>query len=490
MTKKERKLPRLPTGIRGLDDVLSGGFVRGGVYIVRGNPGAGKTILASQACFHHVKQGGKALFVTLLSESHARMFENLGVLDFYDESVMPDSLVFVSAFTELESSGLRGLVEVVRRELRVRRCTLLVLDGLLAAQERAGTDTEFKKFVHELQNHAVLTGTTSLLLTSGTSSQVRPEETMVDGILELSDQLGEGNSSRFLHLSKFRGSAHLRGRHSFRISHAGLHVFPRLESKYGKPSRVPRVLGPCSTGDAGLDRLLGGGVTNGTTTLLLGPPGAGKTTFGLQFLAESSAQEPGLMFGFYEPPERVLLKSELLELGLAGIQEAGHLDIVWRPPTESIIDELGAEILDLVERRKVRRLVIDGMDGFIQSGASPTRLLHFLTALMNELHARAVTTLVTAEGTEPLGVPTEIPMAGLSAVVQNLLQLRLMEVDGKLHRLISVTKMRESAFEERVREFTIGKGGLRLGRSGTTARQLLNQAGKAGAGGRTPRRRG
>src|SRR6201997_2411723 len=142
-------LKRLPTGVPGLDTVLRGGFLRGGIFIVQGSPGAGKTILGNQICFHHVARGGRALYVTLLAENHARMLLHIGQLGFFEEAVIPERLYYISAFRVLEQEGLPAVMSVLRREVQARRASLLVLDGLSAIEETADSSRAFKKFIHE-----------------------------------------------------------------------------------------------------------------------------------------------------------------------------------------------------------------------------------------------------------------------------------------------------------------------------------------------------
>ena len=161
MTSSQPGVPalgRLPSGIAGLDTILGGGFFKSGVYIVQGLPGCGKTIFANQMCFGHVAAGGSAVYVTLLAESHARMLQHLRSMSFFDESVMPSKLSYISAFQDLQSEGLKGLMAVLRREMRARQATVLILDGLVAAAETASTDSELKKFIHEIQSSAVFHG--------------------------------------------------------------------------------------------------------------------------------------------------------------------------------------------------------------------------------------------------------------------------------------------------------------------------------------------
>src|SRR5690242_5971115 len=291
----EPTLQRVSTGVPGLDKILDGGLFRGAVYIVRGSPGAGKTILANQVCFHHVGHDGRALFVTLLAESHARMLQHMAGMSFYNADAIPRSLYYVSAFRTLEDEGLKGLMDLLRREIRSHRASLLVLDGLLAVEETSASDREFRKFIHELQAHAALADCTVLLLTNGSRSEYHPEHTMVDGLITLDDVAYGKRRQRELEIKKFRGSASLRGRHPFRITDAGIVLFPRIEA-FLPTSTAQAPVGRLSTGIPDLDAMMDGGPLCGTSTLLLGASGAGKTTLGTAFLSRSSDAEPGLHF--------------------------------------------------------------------------------------------------------------------------------------------------------------------------------------------------
>jgi circadian clock protein KaiC len=152
---------RVTSGIAGLDTVLQGGVFEGGIYIVQGPPGAGKTILTSQICCHHAGEGGIALFVTLLAENHARLISNLRTLSFFDETLIPGKLSYISGFAELQDAGLKGVVDLLRREIQRRRCTTLVVDGLVTAQATAESDQQFSC----LCNRPTFT-TAEILLTS------------------------------------------------------------------------------------------------------------------------------------------------------------------------------------------------------------------------------------------------------------------------------------------------------------------------------------
>ncbi|MGZ3461356.1 MAG: RAD55 family ATPase, partial [Archangium sp.] len=462
------------TGVPGLDTILHGGFLRGGVYMLQGRPGAGKTILSHQVCFHHMAQGGRVIYATLLTESHARLIFNLEPLTFFDASRIPEQLFYLSAFSTLEEGGLKGLVEVLRREARARHATLLVVDGLVAAEEMAETKKDFKKFIHELQTHASLVGYTVLLLTSGGAEPVRAEHTMVDGFLELTDNRLGRRSERELEVRKFRGSNYLRGGHPFQITDAGLVVYPRIEALLHEPSRQdPCKAARVSTGLAQLDEMLEGGLPCASTTLVLGPSGSGKTTFGLHFLDQATQDEPGLLFSFYETPPRLLLKARMVGLDLQKKYEKGILDIVWYPSTERILDALGNRLLAAVQERGVKRLFVDGVDGFYKAAAHPDRISHFLTALTNELRVLGVTTLYTAEIPELFSPKVELPFSGVSHIVENMMLLRFVELRSQLYRMVSVLKMRDSGYDSALREFRITDKGIELADTFQSAESIL-----------------
>jgi circadian clock protein KaiC len=458
-----RKLERVPSGIAGLDLVLRGGFLRGGIYIVQGAPGAGKTILGNQIAFDHVSQGGRVLYLTLLAETHARMLQHLSTQSFFAPGAIGKSVMYVSGYNALENEGLQGLIALIRRELAAMKATLLVLDGLVAAGEHASTESAFKKFVHELQAVASLSGCTMFLLTSSGGNAVTPEHTMVDGIVTLSSELVGAQAQRSLEVWKFRGSGGLRGLHTFRITGNGIVVYPRFESLYARPPTEStwsedRV----STGLDALDAITDGGLFRGTTTVLLGPSGAGKTSVGLQFLSVKDDQ-PKVLFGFYETPQRLRIKARRLGLDVERQIESGQVRIVWYPPTENLLDELGHGLIEAVRNQKATRVLVDGLGGFQTAAARPERTSNFFAALSNQLRVLNATTLFTIEAQSLIGSDIRMPQTNISSVAENMIIMRLVEWRSRLRRVLSIVKMRDSAFDPTLREFTISEQGIRLG---------------------------
>jgi circadian clock protein KaiC len=457
------RLDRLPSGIPGLDTVLDGGFFRSGVYILQGQPGSGKTIFANQLCYRHAADGGHAVYVTLLAESHSRMLQHLRSMSFFDESAIPERVSYISAFHDLESEGLKGLMGVLRREMRARHATVLVLDGLVAAAEAAHTDRELKKFVHEVQSSAVFHNCTVFLLTSGTPQRTQAEHTMVDGLIELEDRLFDARAERALHVRKFRGSGVLRGKHPLRISNDGLQVFPRIESIFNlppEPSATGQVL---SSGIPSFDALLrSGGIPAHSATVAIGSSGTGKTTLGLHFLGASSTEEPGLMFSFFEAPHRLRAKARAFGIDLPALEASGAVALMWRSQGEHVLDELAHHLLHAVRARGVKRLVIDGLGGFFESSVYPERTTRFFSCLANELRREGVTVLMTMETVDVVGSAISTPF-GISGFVDNLVFLRFTESGGLIRRLLTVTKMRDSDHDPGMHLVEIGSGGMQIG---------------------------
>ncbi|WP_224363693.1 ATPase domain-containing protein [Hyalangium versicolor] len=452
---------RLASGIPGLDEVLGGGLRRAGIYLVMGPPGAGKTLLANQVCFHQARQGMRSLYVTLLAEPHVRMLEHLEPMRFFEPRALPDTVCYVSAFQVLESQGLHGLQEMLRREMRQREAGLLVIDGLVQAQEQSASPREFKKFIHELQTAANLARFTALLLsTSGTESQASPEQAMVDGIIELHESSYGVRAHRELRVRKFRGGENLPGRHVFRISDAGLEVFPRLESRIHRQQPVDPGSQRVRFGIPSLDAIFSEGLAAGSTTLLLGPTGSGKTLLGLSLLAEGLRQgEPCLYFGFYEPPDRLMNKAAKVGIELRPAAEANRLSLQWQPPGEYELDVLASRLLAAVKAHGARRVFVDGLSAFFDATTEPARLSLFFAGLTHELRCLGATTAFALETSQVFGPELPVPVgSGISAVAENLFFLRHVELRSRLHRLVSVLKVRDCEYDTTLREFTISSG--------------------------------
>ncbi|WP_398479151.1 RAD55 family ATPase [Tardiphaga sp.] len=473
---------RVATGIAGLDTILGGGVFDGGIYIIQGAPGAGKTILGNQICFAQAAQGRNALYITLLAESHARMIGHMRRLNFFDEDAVPDRMSYVGAFKTLEDDGLRGLLDVVRREVRTRKASILVLDGLITVHEKARTELELKKFIHELQTQAGFSNCTMFLLTSAFDADAHPpEHTMVDGLIELQSQLHGRRSERSIQIHKLRGGWFMGGKHAYRITDDGHAIYPRIEALLETPSVWDSADGPMvPIGIPGIDKMFGGGIDTHSVTVVLGPSGSGKTTAGLQFLTGGPAEEKALFFGFHENPMALRVKAKSLKLALPD-----NISLMWRPQTEAVLDEVATELLGTIRQTGVRRLVIDGIEGFSKLTDEKTRMGSFLSALCNELRALGVTTLATAE-TDHAGMTPGQPLkgvnqTGLSAVAENIIALHLAALRSENHRLMTILKSRDRRTDMRMRRFEIHDGGIVLDENHERAERILRDISSQGS---------
>lgn len=473
-------LPRLESGIPGLDILLKGGLVAGSSYIVQGRPGSGKTIFANQIAFHHAKQGGRVLFATLLSESHERLFQFLSTMSFFDRDRIGGEMQFVSAFDTLESEGLDEVVKLLRREITRQKATVLVVDGVLNARSRAESQVDTKKFIAELQGHAAFASCTTLFLTSARLDDSSPEHTMVDGVIELGEELVGSHSLRRLHLRKTRGSPAIAGLHDFEITSDGIVVHPRLEAVLGHSIRSDEPAEEqVTTGVPDLDAMIYGGVQRISATLVIGPSGAGKTSMGLSFLSPCTPEEPGLIFGFYETPERLQRKAEHLGLGLREQIGSGAVRVIWQPASEQPVDALAYKLLNTVRQTHSRRVFIDSLSALGRPFSAAGRQMEFFTALVNQLRVEGVTVMASWETRDMFDAGAHAPAMELASLFDNLLLMRCMETQAELRRAFMVLKVRDSGFEASVRELMITSNGIRLSK-------VFNAASTTNTGGISP----
>jgi circadian clock protein KaiC len=480
-------LERVPTGIEKLDAILKGGFLRSGIYMIVGTPGAGKTILGNQICFNHVRQGGRAVFITLLAETHARMLMHIRHMSFVDPHLIGDTLYYISGYNALESEGLPGLLKFVRQVVRERRSTVLVVDGLTTAQTLSGRDIEYRRFLHELQVFAETSGCTMFLLTQPGPDPGHAEHTMADGVLTLYDRRVGSRAIRELAVDKHRGSDYLRGLHAFEISSNGIEVHPRTEALYSRPATNGIDGKRLKFGVPLLDDMLMGGLLSGSTTALLGAHGSGKTVLGLHFLSEGARQgEKGLYFGFYETPARLAAKADQLNLPVRRYIEKGLLEIIWHPALENLPDALAAELVETVRRSGARRVFIDGIEPMNDLLVYPERGALFFTALQGVLRSLGATTLLTAHLPEVFGPSVAFTVPHIAATVDNILFLRYVELHSQLYRLISILKVRESAYDSSIREFKISDKGIEVATTFESAEAILTGVARPLPPGSTP----
>ena len=455
------------TGIVGLDEVLDGGLGRGGLFLIAGPPGTGKTTLGNQLAYAQAKQGGVTIYATVLAETHARMLTHLRGFDFFEPAVVAESVHYLSLYDELSVEGLAGALALLRRVVREHRATVLVIDGASLFDDFAPSAVEFRRFTGELHAQMGALGCTTLLLADD-EDRIGNQAIgfQVDGVVGLEDHSEGLRDLRLIRVAKLRGGNPIRGRHHYTIGPTGIAVFPRLESLLGRqvrpledPERDPP--GRQAFGVAGLDDMLGGGLPFGSTTVVLGLPGTGKTIAGLHFVAEGARLgERGIIVSVDESSQRLVEKADSLGLDLGSQVAADRVRLVWQPALDAPIDAWGRELLALVDDYRPRRLFIDPAGGLEQMVMFADRLPAFLAALIMELRFRGVGTIFAAELRDLVGDRIEIPPKTFPVTIENAILLRYVELRSELRRLISVVKVRDAAHDTSIREFRIGPTGI------------------------------
>jgi len=436
-------MKRFPSTIAGLDDILHGGFFEGGVYILEGPPGVGKTTLANQIAYNRTTEGHKTLYITMLAESHARMVQHMTHQTFFRKSAVNSSVFYLSGYRELETEGLKGIVSLLRSELARSGATLLVVDGLVVSAP--GNDEGVRQFVHELQSLVSAMGCTCLVLTTGRGNALSAEQTMVDGIFTFEDRLFRGKAERLVQVRKFRGSEVVRGQHSFCITNQELQFFPRLENLPLQPE-VRRSLDPVALGIPEVDAVLGDrSIRAGSMSLAVGDSGAGKTLLAYRFAAVAGEAAPGLLLlGSAETASEAGAVAAQFGIDLAGAVDRGTLRVTRVGQVDESLDEMGHKILRLVDDMGAKRLALDGTAALADTLAFHDRGYRFLGRLLHELRRRGVTALFTLDPAE-IAVASGTPLAaGVAALFDNVLALEA-TLGAEASRQLTVRKIRGAA---------------------------------------------
>jgi circadian clock protein KaiC len=275
--------------------------------------------------------------------------------------------------------------------------------------------------------------------------------------------------------SSMLDSGALSGLHECEITDDGIVIYPRLEALYSHPSRADQAdMTRVTSGMAALDGLIGGGLARSSVTLALGPSGIGKTSLGINFLAASTPEEPGLHFGFYETPQRLSMKAHALGFDFSSMLDSGALHVAWQPTTEGLLDGLGAHLLRLVDEKNIKRVLIDSLGGMTRVANNPVRLTEFFSALMGELRARGVTVFATWEVRGLFGPEITSPVPDLSSVVDNILLMRFVELESELKRMLTILKVRDSIYDSSLLEMVIKDKGIDLRKAFKNAESVLS----------------
>jgi circadian clock protein KaiC len=453
---------RLSTGDPGLDQVLGGGLPAGGLIVVGGPPGSGKTILAQQLCFANATTTRKAVYYTTWSEPHEKLLRHLEPFDFFDVDAVGDRVDFIHLADLVgsePSGGFARAADEILRQSFAERPAVIVIDSSKALHDVVEPG-EFRRAIYELASKVAYSGATLVLVGEYDTGETRsqPEFAVADGIVQLENEARGPVDRRWLRVLKLRGAEVAPGQHSFKISSGGFEVFPRLETTL--PRDAPAQASRATFGLAALDDALGGGVPRGDSTLLVGPSGVGKTLLALTFVAAALEQgERCLYVSFQETEEQLLEKSSTVGWDWAGVEE-GRLIIRHVPPVELDLDEVGALIRRELAGGDVKRVVVDSLAELAFAARETERLPAYVWALGGFVRAAGGTTIFTNE-MAALGSGGDL--GGLSFIFNNVLFLRYVELESELRRGLNVLKMRGSGHEKGLIGFTIDANGIAFG---------------------------
>lgn len=452
---------RLPTGSDDLDRILGGGVPRGSTLVIAGPPGSGKTLLAQQMAFVNATEAAPALYYTSWSEPHTKLIRNLSGFDFFDEQAIGKRIDFLHLPALLSEAPESGLEEVARELFRAsvaRQPVLVVIDSSKSLHGLV-PDDRLRRVIYELASRVGQTDTVLLLVGEYTPREIEsePEFAVADGIIQLSNESRGLMDRRSLRVVKMRGSANLTGSHAFGIDHRGLRAYPRVETLV--PGEIQHQGGRASLGDAGLDRLVGGGLPRGDATLVLGPAGIGKTILSLGFAAGGLKDgERALYISFQETPAELVSKAVALGWDwVPAALERGELVILNIRPVDLELDQVGVALRDALVAQRPARVIVDSIAELDLGGRAPDRYLSYLWTVVNLVRAHGGTGLFTQE-TVTFGPSGPSPL--LSYVFQNVLTMRFVEHKYQVLRAISTLKMRASPHETDLLEFVIGHGGV------------------------------
>lgn len=457
----------ISTGIAGLDQVLGGGLTRNRLYLVEGAPGTGKTTLALQFLTEGVRQGECVLYLGLaetraeleaVAASHGWTLEGIDVRPMIAAATLSDDQLYTLFHpSEVElGAASRDIMDAIE----TLRPTRVVLDSLSELQLLSENPLRYRRQVLSFKQYFAERQCTVMLLDDrGAADGDMQIRSIAHGVVLLEQSIKEyGAERRRLRVVKFRGVAYQGGMHDYAIRRGGLQVFPRLVAA---TTRQESARAQINSGVPLLDSLLGGGLEQGSSTLIAGPAGTGKSSLATQFVAAATARgEAAAMFLFEESTTNLLHRTQALGMGLQPALTSGRLSIQQIDPAEMAPGEFAAAVCAAADRG-ARVIVLDSLNGYLNAMPDERFLITHLHELLTYLGQRGVVTLlVSIQQGLFNGMSNAVDASYLA---DNVLVLRYYEYLAEVRRAISVFKKRGSAHERTVRAFDLGPGGVQVG---------------------------
>jgi circadian clock protein KaiC len=458
------------TGVTGLDDILVGGFTRGRVYLVEGSPGTGKTTIATQFLLEGAKLGEKGLYITL-SETEEELRESAASHGWAFEPpveifelVPPESLLDDDQQQSLLYSSDLELGETTKRvfeAIEQAQPQRVVLDSLSEIRLLAQSSLRYRRQILALKHYFSRVGLTVMMLDDLTTDvHDKTVHSVAHGVLRLEELAPDyGGERRRMRVVKYRGQRFRGGFHDFVIQTGGVCVFPRLISSEHKRAFNRDVL---KSQSSELDALLGGGIERGSSALVLGPAGTGKSLLTLTFAASAIARgEKAAMFVFDEEEGLLIERAKGLGLDLRALLDSGELILQQIDAAEMAPGEFAQMVRTCIETHGVRTVIVDSLNGYQAAMPEERQLILHMHELLQYLNRQGATTFLTVAQHGLVGdmkAPVDV-----TYLADTVILLRYFEAAGRVRRAISVIKKRTSAHEDTIREYRIHSGGISLG---------------------------
>lgn len=458
------------TGILGLDDVLSGGFSRGHLFLLEGEPGTGKTTVALQFLIEGAKNGERSLYITL-SESEQELREGAAShgwiiddgIEIFELNPPANFLEEGQTQTLLHSADLelgesiKQVLDAVQR-VNPRR---VVLDSLSEIRLLAQSSLRYRRQLLAMKHHFAQHDATVLLLDDLTSEPGdKTVHSIAHGVVRLEELAPSyGGERRRLRVRKYRGRKYSGGYHDFTITTGGINVFPRLVAADHRRVLTRTQL---STGIAEFNSLLGGGIESGSSTLILGPAGTGKSLIALNFIEAARARgEKTALFAFDEELGLLVDRMKGLGIDLEAAQAEGRLKIEQIDAAELSPGEFAHQVRNSVDKEQIKTVIIDSLNGYQASMPEEDSLILHIHELLQYLNRQGATTFMTVAQHGLVG-DMQSPV-DVTYLADTVILLRYFEAMGHVRRAISVIKKRTGFHETSIREFCISNKGLTLG---------------------------
>lgn len=472
---------RLSTGVDGLDDILNGGIPRGHLYLVEGDPGTGKTTLALQFLLEGARKGEKGIYVTL-SESKLELEQvarshgwDISVVNIYEMIPADEDLSVEAQYTVFHPSEveLADTITAILKQIETVDPQRVVFDSLSEFRMLARDPLKYRRQILALKRYFAGRSCTVLLLDDRTaegSSNDLQLQSIAHGVIKMQSlERDFGIKRRRMEVHKLRGSHFREGYHDYTIRTGGLAVYPRLIASEHVPGFDRR---PVPSGLSELDALFRGGIDSGTSTLLIGPAGCGKSTIALLYAYSSAKRgEKSVIFTFDESISTLTERAKGLGMDVTDLVASGALELHQIDPAELSPGEFVSRIRNMVDQENLRVLVIDSMNGFLNAMPHEQFLAMQLHELLAYLGQQGVATLLTLAQHGFIG-PTSSAM-DVSYLADTVLLFRYFERSGSLRQALSVVKKRSGPHERTIRELVFDKGTIKVGPPLSNAEGIL-----------------